>query len=327
MLKINGMSPIFIGGHPPSCGIIYQRPKYAGRENSMHIKKAIFIPIYSSFILIALITSCSSAPSGSIEQPTPTIFKSSNQVTSGQTTPSHKSSAQNDIHSAALNTALPNLGIRVFGVGQLILSPDIAILDIGIEAVAPTVHGARQDAASAAKSLMKVLQKHDISDNDIQTSFFNIYPRYEYVETSKNGNRIGKQVLIGFEVNNVVKVKVRDIAKSALIIDNVIDAVGEYVRLNGIAFTIDNKKLYEAELRNLSITDAIIKADHFASLLGMSRGNAISINDYTGSSNAARPDLTRMGIMNAEMGNPSSINPGEIQLDMTVEVIFSLEPE
>ena len=247
-------------------------------------------------------------------------------MTNGQTTPSHKSFSQGVINPATLNTSLPNAGIRVLGVGKLNLSPDIAILDVGIEVMAPTVRSARQDAASAAKSLMEVLQKHDIADNDIQTSFFNIHPRYEYVETSKNGNRIGKQVLIGFEVSNFVKVKIRDISKSAVIIDNIVDAVGEYVRITGIDFTLDNTKIYEEELRNLSIADAIIKADHFASLLGMSRGHAISINDYTGSSSAPRSDLTRMAFMDAEMGNNSSINPGEIQLDMTVEVIFSVEP-
>ena len=83
--------------------------------------------------------------------------------------------------------------------------------------------------------------------------------------------------------------------------------------------------MYEEELRNLSITDAVIKADHFANLLGVNRGHPIEINDYAGSINVPRSDLTRMTFMDSEMNN-SSISPGELQLDMTVEVVFSMQP-
>jgi len=291
----------------------------------MHIVKAIITPISSTLLLIALITSCSSVPSDSIGKPTSTNFKSINSATSEQATSSLKTPVESDSNSTRLHTSLSDSAIRVFGVGKLTLTPDIAILDVGIEAVAPTVSKARKDAAVAAKSLMEVLQEHDIADNDIQTSFFNIYPRYEYVETSKNGSRIGKQVLIGFEVSNFVKVNIRDISKSAIIIDNIVDAVGEFVRINSIRFTLDNTKMYEEELRNLSITDAVIKADHFANLLGVNRGHPIAINDYAGSINVSRSDLTRMTFMDSEMNN-SSISPGELQLDMTVEVVFSMQP-
>ena len=69
-------------------------------------------------------------------------------------------------------------GIRVSGRGEASSAPDLAILNLGAQAFASTVHEARDDAANAITRVLEVLRSSDILERDIQTKFFNIKPRY-----------------------------------------------------------------------------------------------------------------------------------------------------
>ena len=94
-------------------------------------------------------------------------------------------------------------GIRVSGTGTVSVEPDVAILQVGVEVFAGKVSTARSEASKAMDSVVSVLKKEGVEEKDIQTTRFNIYPRYDYEEVTINGKRIGTQVLTGYTVNTV----------------------------------------------------------------------------------------------------------------------------
>ena len=101
--------------------------------------------------------------------------------------------------------------ITVTGTGTIKVSPDLADVQLGVAVTRDTVKAARDDAAAAMAKVIDALHALGIADADIQTSYLNISPVYDY----NVGNRI-----TGYAVNNSVSVHVRDLAKVADVIDD-----------------------------------------------------------------------------------------------------------
>ena len=78
-----------------------------------------------------------------------------------------------------------NTGIWVNGRGEATGTPDLAIIRVGIEALADTVSEARNQAATAMEGTVAALRANGIADQDIQTSFFNISPSYTNREVKR----------------------------------------------------------------------------------------------------------------------------------------------
>ena len=59
---------------------------------------------------------------------------------------------------------------------------------------------ARGEAAAAMDAIFAAVKAHGLTDDDIQTTSFNIWPQYDWVESEEDGQRVGRQVLVGYEV-------------------------------------------------------------------------------------------------------------------------------
>ena len=73
-------------------------------------------------------------------------------------------------------------GISATGTGTVTVAPDIATLNIGIEAVGQSIAEARDEAATVATRLHDALITNGVDGNDIRTRFFRIYARYDRLE-------------------------------------------------------------------------------------------------------------------------------------------------
>ena len=78
-----------------------------------------------------------------------------------------------------------NTGIWVNGRGEASGAPDLAIVNLGVEALADTAAEARADAAVAIDGAIAVLRASGVAEIDIQTRFFNIIPRFNSVEVTR----------------------------------------------------------------------------------------------------------------------------------------------
>ena len=76
-------------------------------------------------------------------------------------------------------------GILVSGRGEASSPADLAILNLGVQSLADTVANAREQAAVAMGRVVEVLKTKDIEDRDIQTSHFDINPRYTSREVTR----------------------------------------------------------------------------------------------------------------------------------------------
>ena len=216
-------------------------------------------------------------------------------------------------------------GIRVSGTGTVSVEPDVAILQVGVEVFAGKVSIARSEASKAMDSVVTVLKKEGVEEKDIQTTKFNIYPRYDYEEVTVNGKRIGTQVLTGYTVNNTVKAKIYEIDKVGDIIDKSADAGGDYVRINGVDFTVDDPSPYQTEIRKMAVENAVEKAQDYALLTDVELGPVIEMYEMNSGSLHSPYEADYGMRMMAAAAPTTSISAGQLEISLTVDTLFAIK--
>jgi len=122
-----------------------------------------------------------------------------------------------------------------------------------------------------------------------------------------------------------VTVKIRKVAETGAIIDAVVEAGGDYTRINSISFTVDDPTDYYEDVRELAMEDAQEKAKQLAKLAKVDLGIPTYINE--GSIYVPTPyDFYRGEAMPVPAPAPTTpISAGETEIRLTVQVVYSIE--
>jgi len=208
-------------------------------------------------------------------------------------------------------------GIWVSGEGEVSVTPDIAILYLGIEAQAETVAEAQTQAAEAMNDVLAALDDSGVAEQDIQTQYFSIDQITRWDSDSD------EQVVIGYRVVNMVTVTIREIEQVGPIIDAVATAGGDLTRINGVSFSVDDPTLYYQEAREAAMADALAKAEQLVALAGVELGEPFYISEGSVSPPVVYRDTD---FLVEGAGMPSTpISAGEIELTLTVQVAYGIE--
>jgi uncharacterized protein YggE len=214
-------------------------------------------------------------------------------------------------------------GIWVSGTGKVTVTPDIAMLSLGIEAQADTVAGAQEQAAAAMAAVMTALKDAGIDDEDIQTQYFNIREVTNW-EVRYDGGE--KEVVIGYEVTNTVSVKIRDVTKAGAVIDAVVTAGGDLTRVNGIDFTVEDPAPYYEQAREKAADYAKAKAQQMADLTGVKLGNVTYVSESSSYYHGGGPNYYREDMMAVPAPTiyPTEISVGTLEITATVQVAYAI---
>lgn len=207
-------------------------------------------------------------------------------------------------------------GVWVTGQGEVMGVPDLATLSSGIEARAATVSEAQAQANEAMDKVMKALKDNGVAEKDIQTQYYSIYPITKWDE-EKN-----EEEIVGYRVTNTVLAKIRELDKAGSIIDAVAQAGGDYTRIQGISFTIEDPTPYYEEARTEALDDAKSKAEQIADLAGVELGKPTYISEGTIYVPQTTRDVYEAG---APVPAPvTPISPGEMKITLNVQVAYAI---
>ncbi|MFC1930293.1 SIMPL domain-containing protein [Chloroflexota bacterium] len=211
-------------------------------------------------------------------------------------------------------------GIWVSGEGEVIVKPDIVNLTIGIQSQENTVSEAQDRARGAMDNIMQALKANGVEEKDIQTQSYRIGPILRY-EPKTNISEI-----TGYQVNNMLRVKIRKIDNAGRIIDDVADVGGDLTRIQGINFGIDNPKPYHKEARKKAMENAINKADQLAKVAGVKLGKPVYINESSAFIPSPQPVFRAEKAMDGgASAPPTEISPGELSVRLTLEARFNIQ--
>jgi len=206
-------------------------------------------------------------------------------------------------------------GIAVSGTGKIAGTPDTLTISFGVTVLADSVTGAVSKAAESADAVIATLTAQGVAEEDIQTANYSIFPQYDY--------RNDTQTLVGYQVNNTVTAKVRDLDAAGTIIDDVAAAGGDTVTVSGVSFSIeDNEQLVEAA-RAAAWNDARTKAEQLAELAGVTLGSPTSIVETF--SSPPVPIAFNEAALSSAQDTVTPIAPGTQQVAVTLSVEYSIE--
>jgi len=210
-------------------------------------------------------------------------------------------------------------GIWVSGQGKVTVKPDIATLSLGISAQASTVQEALAQGSSAMDRVMKALTDNGIEDKDIQTQYFNINPQYRF------DNATQQSTISGYQVSNIITVKIRAIDNTGRIIDAVAAGGGDNTRVNGVSFSVDQPEKFYSQARSAAMNDAKAKAENLADLAKVGLGKAIYITESSGSQQPIPLVPPVRGETGGSATPGTSISPGQTDIILYVQVAYSIE--
>jgi uncharacterized protein YggE len=206
-------------------------------------------------------------------------------------------------------------GISVSGEGKIAGTPDTLTISFGVTALEDSVTGAVDSAAQSADAVIATLTAAGVAEEDIQTTNYSIFPQYDYRNDTQN--------LIGYQVNNTVTAKVRNLDAAGGVIDDVAIVGGNAVTVSGVSFSIeDNEQLVEAA-RAAAWDDADAKAQQLAELAGVSLGSPMSIIETF--SSPPVPYGIDEARLSAVADTTTPIAPGTQQVAVTLSVEYAID--
>jgi len=270
--------------------------------------------LLAAVLVTAGVTGCSNNSPADSPSPSP-----SPSIPANPETPATIPAATPEVN-VSLNTQAE--GIWVSGSGKVAVTPDIALLQLGIETQEATVAEAQAKASEAMDKVKASLIDSGVAEKDIQTRSFRISQRTRWDDVQQ------QEVVTGYRVTNQVVAKIRDMEKVSGIIDAVVAAGGDYTRISSLNFSVDDPTTYYDEAREKAMADAKEKAEKIAGLAGLLLGKPTYINE-----SASTPYLGGMGYEMAIpapapapiiVETPPSISPGEVEITVNMQVAYSV---
>lgn len=205
--------------------------------------------------------------------------------------------------------------ISITGAGIASATADQATLNLGVEVTKDTAGEAISENANLMAAVIEALKNQGISEDDIKTTNYNVYPQYDWSEDGRE--------LVGYTVSNMVQVTVKDIDN----VGNVIDVAGEAGAntINGISFGLSEEKM--AELKTaayiLALGDAQYKADLIADTLGLTIRGVQSVTENSYTPVRSYMDYAESGMdMAMSSKAPTPIISGDLSVSVNVHIVF-----
>jgi uncharacterized protein len=200
--------------------------------------------------------------------------------------------------------------VTVTGEATVGVAPDTAIIRIGVSSQEKTAREAGEANARQMTSVLAAIKTSGIAERDIQTSRLSLQPQYD-------PNKGGTPRLTGFQANNQVTVRIRDIDSLPTVLDRAIGAGAN--EMSGIEFVVSEQSKLLDQARDDAIVDARRKAELYAKAAGAKLGHVVSISEEGPAPPQPRP-------MQAMRAGAVPVAPGEQTLRAIVSVSYELTP-
>lgn len=204
--------------------------------------------------------------------------------------------------------------ISVTETGEVFAKPDLGQITFSAITEKETVSEAMNENSKKMNNVISSLKDQGVEDKDMKTVSFNLYPRYDYIETGFTGRR----VLSGFEVRQSLEVKIRDLDKIGSIIESATETGANSV--GNLELVIENQEELKNQARDKAVEKAKEKAEELAGSLEVKLGKIVSFSESSQTPRFATPSF---GMGGAESASPS-IEPGENKIQVSVTVSYQI---
>lgn len=204
--------------------------------------------------------------------------------------------------------------ISVTGSETVKMKPDRARVQFTIETQAETAKDAQFDNDDEINDLVDTLEDLGVSDSDITTSNYSLYPKYDY---SDNGDGS----ITGYTLSCTLLVDNQDVDGVNTIIAGCSDA--GITSISGLEYYCEDDTDSYSDALKKAIADAQTKAEAVAEATGSKLGPIVSITETT-DGNASEPDTYYNFESKESMADSVAIFPDDVDVTAKVTVVYSV---
>lgn len=203
--------------------------------------------------------------------------------------------------------------ISVNGKGSIMVSPDLFMVDLGIESEAKTAREVQKINSELSKNLKAKLLSLGVDEKNIKTVNYNLYKDMEYDPETRT------QIMKGYKLVNTVNVVVEDLEKLSKIIDESTD-IGVN-NIYNIKFTVKDKEVYYNQALKKAIENGKGKASAMAQAAGVSISSPSKVVEV---GNYYEPVMYRANYMaEAAADGGSDISSGQLEISANVQLEYN----
>jgi uncharacterized protein len=172
---------------------------------------------------------------------------------------------------AAQNASAPPAPptIEVTGGGEAKVTPDRALVYVGVQTKGRTAALAGQENAKLATAVLDAVRAAGIAREQIGTMNYNVNPSYRYYPDGR------KPELTGYDATNTVRVEVRNLELVGKVIDAALGAGAN--NISGINFFASQLDATKREALGNATTNARLSAEVIAKAAGGALGALVSV--------------------------------------------------
>jgi uncharacterized protein YggE len=191
--------------------------------------------------------------------------------------------------------------------------PDVAEIGAGVVTQAADASTAMAENARRMTAVIAALKSAGVAERDIRTAALTLNPQYRYDNDKP-------PVLTGYQANNRVNVRFRDIARVGRIVDALVGQGAN--QIDGPNLVVDQPDAALDEARNSAVAKARARAELYARASALHVKRIVSISE--GQAEIVRPPMPVM--MRAQAAKADSpVAAGEQTLSVTLNVTFELD--
>ncbi|MEJ2487904.1 MAG: SIMPL domain-containing protein [Anaerolineales bacterium] len=215
--------------------------------------------------------------------------------------------------AAASSGAAEPRTVSVNGTGTIIVSPDMATVQVGV-----VTEGDDADKASAANTaevqkIKEALLGLGIDESDLKTTNFSVYPMQQYDDQ-------GQVTKVTYRVENTMEAKVYDLDSLGSVLDAAIQAGANSIY--GVQFDLSDRESANAQAIDAAMQNAMARAEVLAQAAGAELGEIQSVSTYL--SGGGTPMYAQAAAGESPMRADVPVNPGEMQIQVDVTVVYAI---
>jgi uncharacterized protein len=205
--------------------------------------------------------------------------------------------------------------LEVNATGRTARTPDVATIRAGVVSQAPTAAAALQDNARRMAAVLAAVKRAGVAARDVQTATIALQPQYRYADNQP-------PVVTGYQANNTVAIRFRDIATSGAILDALVREGAN--QIDGPTLSIDRPDAALDEARADAVVRARARAELYAKAAGLRVDRIVAITESGESAGPPAPPIAFVRAA-APMRADSKVEAGEQEVTASVTVRFLLK--
>jgi uncharacterized protein YggE len=222
--------------------------------------------------------------------------------------------AINDYRNGGSNSVYQTVSFT--GEGKVKSTPDTARVDIGLVTEGADTITVQNENSKKMNAVIGFVKEQGIKDEDVKTSTYSLSPKYSYTK--------GKSILVGYILNQMITVTIRDLEKVGKILDGSVSAGAN--EISSVSLFTDKPEELKNKAREDAVNQAKEKAKSASKTAGFRLGRLIGFSEnFSGEPRMYYEKMGMGGGASSSVAPSPQIEPGSQDITVNITLTYLIK--